>query len=153
MKKISYILLAIALITISIFALNKCGSKNPDRLTEQGIRPDVEQAINKEFPSSRRKRLAAIQLARMLQRAIDNPEDALAMEPEFNTAIACVDAIDKLEPDSQYLSLRIVPMVVNTWARSRAYVKYNAKFSGKIIHTIKPDLKKCDFDASNDTDN
>lgn len=139
-------LIAVVLIAITILKLSG-GSK--DVLNADGIRDDVATAIASTFPESERKRASAVQLARVFQFAIDEPEKALEIHKLFETSMACYYAIrgDVEENEENAMSAKVEVMVVNSYDRSRAYIRYNGKLSGQVFESIQPDLSACDFNA------
>lgn len=138
---------------ILVFTLRQCnGAKSlgvGDTLNAEGIRDDVAAAIQKTFPHSERVRAAATQLARTTQLAIDNPENALEINKLDEAATACYYAIrgDIRENENTSVPLKVEAMVVNTYQRNRAYIRYNSKLSGRIFEGIRPDFSQCDFDV------
>lgn len=120
-----------------------------DTLNEDGIRDDVALAIAQVVPDSERTRAAATQMARALQLAIDQPDRALEIHSLDEAASACLYAIRGTVRENEFTSLplKIEAMVVNTYRRSRAYIRYNGKLSGRIFKSIQPDLSQCEFDT------
>jgi hypothetical protein len=148
MIKRKHIIGTLIIIALSFFIIYRLNIKRSDQLNEQGVRPDVAQAIEDAFPNSKRTRLAALQLARAFQRAVDRPENAAEINKTYEKAISCIEAVSlaQNEPESDRISTQVESMVVNTWARSRSYVKYNARLSGGVFDMIQPDSKNCDFE-------
>lgn len=138
---------------ILVLIIRQCnGAKSAgvgDTLNADGIRDDVAAAIAQTIPDSERTRSAATQMARALQLAIDEPDRALEIHQIDEAASACLYAIrgDVRENETTSLPLKIEAMVVNSYARSRAYIRYNSKLSGRIFEGIRPDLSRCDFDV------
>jgi hypothetical protein len=138
---------------ILVLTMRRCNGANSlgvgDKLNAQGIRDDVAAAIQKTFPKSERVRAAAIQLARTTQLAIDNPENALEINKLDEAATACYYAIrgDVIENENTSVPLKVEAMVVNSYQRNRAYIRYNSKLSGRIFESIRPDFSLCEFDV------
>ena len=137
-----------AAISIVIF-FSKYVSGSNDVLNSDGIREDVAVAIANTFPDSEKKRAGAVQLARAFQLAIHEPENALETYKIYEAAKACLNAIrgDIHENEETAISSKIEAMVVNSYERSRAYIRYNGKLSGQIFRSIQPDFSRCEFDV------
>lgn len=118
-----------------------------DEVDADGIRPDVRKEIEKLYPSPGAKRDAAVQLARVLQKALRTPEDAPAINKEFEAATACILAVDETHDDppndSVTRSIRIESFVVNSAKRAEAYLRYNAILSDNLYPGIAPDDSQC----------
>lgn len=143
------LIIGITVLTLGYFTTGKALGAG-EKLNADGIRDDVAVAIAKTFPESERVRAGAIQLARAFQLAIDDPENALEVVEIYRSAKSCLYAIrgDVRENEKTALGLKVEAMVVNSYARSRAYIKYNGRLSGRIFKSIEPDITKCEFDAA-----
>lgn len=141
---------ALSAVAVILFAIFNFGGGTKDTLNTEGIRDDVAEDIARTFPNSETLRAAATQLARSLQLAIDKPENALEIEKQDDAATACYYAIrgQVLEDEESSVPLKVEGMVVNSYARSEAYIRYNGKLSGRIFQSIHPDISRCDFDAN-----
>ena len=137
-----------------VLILRHCdGSKSlgvGDKLNAHGIRDDVAVAIQMAFPESAKVRAAATQLARTTQLAIDNPENALEINKLDESATACYYAIrgEVMENENTSVVLKVEAMVVNSYQRSRAYIRYNSRLSGRVFKSIAPDFSLCEFDVA-----
>jgi hypothetical protein len=121
-----------------------------DEINADGVRPDVADKIKRAFPDSERKRAAATQLARAFQLAVEKPERALEVNVQYERAQACMYAIEGVghgDPPTETSTL-IESWVVNSLARSRAYLRYNATLSGEVFEVIEANISSCDFDSS-----
>ena len=142
-------LFAVGTIVLVVFAFSKCSEGSKDALNPDGIRDDVAVAIQTTFPESDKVRAAATQLARTTQLAIDKPENALEINKLDEAATACYYAIrgDVSENENTSVPLKVEAMVVNSYRRNRAYIRYNSKLSGRIFESIRPDFSRCEFDV------
>ena len=137
-----------------VLILRHCdGSKSlgvGDKLNADGVREDVAVAIQETFPESKLTQAAATQVARTIQLSIDEPENALEIHRRGEAATACWYAVkgDRHEDENTSLVLKVEAMVVNSYERSRAYIRYNSKLSGRIFEGIRPDLSRCEFDVA-----
>ena len=135
-----------------VLLLKQCSGPRPlavhDALDADGVRADVAAEIAKAFPESEKKRAAATQLARALQRGIDKPDDAIEIYALWERAATCLSAVEGLDRTSAptETSSLIEGWVVNTTARSRAYIHYNAGLGGRILKGSGIDPGSCDFD-------
>jgi hypothetical protein len=141
---------ALAAIILVAVVISKFFGPSKDILNADGIRDDVAVAIQKTFPDSKLIRAAATQKARALQLAIDDPENALEIRRIGEAATACYYAVkgDVSENENTSVVLKVEAMVVNSYQRSRAYIRYNSKLSGRIFQSIQPDFARCEFDVA-----
>jgi hypothetical protein len=121
-----------------------------DLLNSDGVRADVAAEIAKAFPESEKKRAAATQLARAFQIGLDRPDDASDVYAIYEKAKSCLNAVEGLGPNSgpTGTSTKIESWVVNTTARSRAYIHYNAGLSGRMFTGPGENIADCNFDPS-----
>lgn len=121
-----------------------------DKVNADGIREDVAIAIAKKFPQSEKKRAAATQFASVLQRAVNEPNNALKIVGDLQKAAACLTAIEspKLTDPLTETNRFIEETVVNSLARSRAYIQFNGGLSGHVSGDIEESTKSCDFDPN-----
>lgn len=149
MKNVWIWLVVLTAVILIVIFFSKYVSGSKDVLNSDGIREDVAVAIANTFPDSEKRRAGAVQLARAFQLAIDEPENALETHKIYETAMACLYAIrgDVHENEDTALSSKVEVMVVNSYKRSRAYIKYNGRLSGQIFHSIQPDFSQCEFDV------
>lgn len=154
-KRSLWIVIAILVLGF-VFLILRLGLIGPtdiavhDELNSEGIRPDVAAEIARTFSESERKRAATTQLARSLQMAIAQPEEALKINAIYERAQLCLDAIEGLRPTDPptYTNSKIEGWVVNSKARARAYIRYNSNLSGHIFKVPSADISMCDFDPS-----
>ena len=148
MGRFKYVLFALAALTTGYFLIGRTPFRNLDPLNRDGIRSDVAVAIDELYPGPEPTHLAVIQLARAFQRAIDHPEDALEVHAVYFKAKCCLRAVTEAEDDSaaDLISRTLESLTVNTWARSRSYVKYNANLSGGVYPMTQPRAGDCEFD-------
>ncbi|CAN5514245.1 hypothetical protein BH10BDE1_BH10BDE1_13880 [soil metagenome] len=139
----------VAVILIAI-AILKFSSGSKDVLNADGVRDDVAVAIQQTFPESEMVRAAATQVARTIQLSIDDPENALEIRRRGEAATACWYAVrgEVSENENTSLVLKVEAMVVNSYRRTRAYIRYNSKLSGQIFESIQPDFSSCEFDVA-----
>ena len=146
MERLKYPTYILGVLIFGFFLIHRLSAKNGDVLNAQGIRADTANTIDQEFGYSKEVHLAAIQFARAIQRAIDDPENAVAIDPDMDRAMSCFRAIASSDDDTAFsIMQRLEGIVVNTWTRSRSYIKYNARLSGGTYSIIPPNLKMCDF--------
>lgn len=143
------IIIVIAGLLVLVLRHHRLASK--DQLNADGIRPDVAEKIAHAFPKSERKRGAATQLARAFQLSIMQPDRALEINALYERAKACLLAIEGKGPADgpSDISPLIEGWVVDSIARSRAYIHYNAGLSGQVFSGPDADISSCDFDPSN----
>ncbi len=141
---------AFASIIFIVVAISKFSGSSNDALNADGIRDDVAVAIQQAFPESEIVRAAATQVARTIQLSIDDPKNALEIRRRGEAATECWYAVrgDVSENENTSLVLKVEAMVVNSYQRSRAYIRYNSKLSGQIFDSIQPDFSSCEFDVA-----
>ena len=148
MTRRKYAILLLIVVTLILIAFRGLRAKTTDIKNDHGIRPDVEAAIENAFPDSKPMRSAATQFARALQMGIDRPEDAVEIVKLADKGARCLEAVANLDPNYEGrkldISIDIEGMVANTWARSRAYTKYNAKLSGMVFDAVHGTLQDCE---------
>lgn len=118
-------------------------------LNADGVRTDVALAIATLFPDSARLRAAGTQLAKALQMAIDQPENAAQIhQAQYTKAKECVLAMENIgEFDgASKVSHQIEALVVNTYERSRQYSLYNSGLSGGTYDLPRANPASCVFD-------
>ena len=121
-----------------------------------GVRDDVQRYIALTHPDSAKVRALMTMNAKHLQQVLidsDNKELSIQHGHEgTSTLLACQEYIQwDLKIRLTRASLALVPEILNTEARSRAYIKYNHQLSGNTFslgraRRDKTPLKaKCDF--------
>ncbi len=112
----------------------------------------VEQELSKRFSDNEDLKKAAIQMGRALQKAVDNPEDALRINVDVSDGEECVWGVLKeqgREEQSSEITSAIEDIVTAGVERERRYIRYNALLSGGVysIPTVI-DTSKCSFKKS-----
>lgn len=109
-----------------------------------GVWDDVDVAIATKMPESKKKRAALTQMARALQRGIENPDQAYSIADDADRALVCLDYVgwEYIEGD---ISDQVESELTNTPARAEAYLRFNLNLSGTVspINDYKPG--DCDF--------
>lgn len=109
-------------------------------------RPDVEKELLKKFSHSKKLQKAALEYARQFQVAISFPELAREIYTKVDKASMCFDAL--YGSNSHIPSREIEALVVNTYGRAKAYLKYNANLSGYMYEVPTPNVADCHFDVN-----
>lgn len=117
---------------------------------DDGVRDDIQRYIYFTYPGEPNTRNGLTQIARIFQNAL-KPD--LAEGTEYDIAVKNGEAIECLfyvsdNPREQALSLRAE--VLNTYARSRQYFKFDSQLAGKITSAsdlpLDEHYKLCDFE-------
>jgi hypothetical protein len=113
-----------------------------------GVRDDVQAFINSTYPESAKVRAALGQIAKSLQLAIENPENALATQKPVYLALSCLEAtLPNLEIYGE-ISEQLEAAVVNSDVRSRAYIRYDANLSGQTFSITRGKMQDCSFNSA-----
>lgn len=114
-----------------------------------GLRDDIQRYIALQYPDSAKTRTALRQAALALQKIIlDSPDEASALRNTELEARAS-ECIRYIRPaDGHHIDNTLMAEFLNTEARSRAYLSFNAKLSGHVFGTRDLDQYKssCTFD-------
>jgi hypothetical protein len=92
------------------------------------VRPSVADAIRRRYAYSNKTRAAALELARQYQIAVSFPDLARQTYKAMDQASSCFGAL--IGAQSYGESREIEGLVVDTYQRSKSYLKYNALLSG-----------------------
>lgn len=116
---------------------------SPDQVQN---RIEVEKKLLKQFSHSKRLQAASLEYARQFQVAILFPQLARENYTKMDKARSCFAA---LYGDEYYKRSReMEAMVVNTYARAKAYLKYNANLSGYMYDVNPTTVNDCHFDPN-----
>jgi hypothetical protein len=108
---------------------------------------DVKARIEVKYADNEDMKNAALQSGEVLQKAIDYPENALAIESDEEAAYSCTVAICKLHgcDHGRSIDLEVEELSTIGAERQRRYIKYNTHLSGGVYPGIEPDLSRCKF--------
>ena len=114
-----------------------------------GVRDDIQRYIALTYPDSRKTREAFRQFALALDKATlvtSDEESALRNVESMHRAIECLWYIHS--EHSIKMSDLLMAEYLNTYARSRAYLEYDAKLSGHVFggKDIDEYRSSCSFD-------
>ena len=117
---------------------------------QDGIRDDIQRYIALTYPDSQKTRAALKQFTLAFQEAIlESPDEASAMNnvEDMHRAQECLWYIHSRSSIKMKNSLKAE--YLNTMERSRAYLEYNKKLSGKVFGSKDLDEYKtsCTFDT------
>lgn len=144
----------VLIVGILILVARQCSDSKTfgvtDTVNADGVRDDVAIAIREKFPMSEKRRAAATQLARVLQKAVTKPNDAMKIFDDLQRASACLASIESPGPGDPVTESGsfVEAVVVNSFERSKAYIHFNAKLSGQVSGDIDGNPGVCDFDLS-----
>jgi hypothetical protein len=99
-----------------------------------GVRDDIERYIAITYPTSTRRRSAALQLARALQPAIATElsvPQANATAMSLRAAGRCAAVTDM--PGSERLITHVQSQAFNTFDRLRAYERFEVQYAGEVL--------------------
>ena len=154
--KTVYILLGIILGLLVVNGLYRRFTSEPTATEEEilgedanhdGVRDDVEKYIESMPAVSENVKKAMKQSARALQtaqRAVGRRDSAAAAR-EISRGVSCLEKMSPADSDDFVgLGRLIEAKMVNTPARSRRYIKFNASLSGMLLGA--PRHSSCDFE-------
>lgn len=105
--------------------------------------------VEAKFSENKDIQKAALQVAKALQKSIDYPEDAKAIDLEMIKADSCFEAImlDRGKTLDDYIdaSKLLTDLSTASLERQKRYIRYNANLGGGVYPLVKADLKNCDF--------
>ena len=116
-----------------------------------GVRDDVQRWIVLSFPGQPDIRAGLRQFAIAQQRALldaDSEELALTHRDEKDRARSCLAAIAGLDEGYRYFT-SLEAQMLNTRARSLAYLQYDSQLRGHVFHFPDVTLGMCNFDPAN----
>lgn len=116
-----------------------------------GVRDDVQRWIVLSFPDQPEIRAGLRQFAIAQQRALldaDSEDLALTHRDEKDRARSCLAAIAGLHEGYRYFT-SLEAQMLNTRARSLAYIQYDSHLRGHVFHLREVTLGMCDFDPAN----
>jgi hypothetical protein len=116
-----------------------------------GVRDDVQRWIVLSFPDQPAIRAGLRQFAIAQQRALldaESEELALINRDEKDRARGCLAAIAGLHEGYRYFT-SLEAQMLNTRARSLAYIQYDSHLRGHVFHLTDVTLGMCDFDPAN----
>lgn len=128
-------------------AYKSCDSDDSLKGTDannDGVRDDVERLIEEKWGSNPKVKSAAMQLAKTFQNDITNPASTDYKTGMF--AVICLRYI--AHDDTTDILQTIQSAMANTSARSRALIKFDAKFNGKILSSANSREEACAFDPN-----
>lgn len=125
------------------FASNDPRYDSPDQVQN---RSEVEKELLKRFSKSKRVQAASLEYARQFQVAISFPELARETYIKFDKASSCFAAL--YGDDNKGAWREIEAMVINTYKRSSAYLKYNGNLSGYMYTVYPHSVNDCHFDVN-----
>lgn len=114
-----------------------------------GVRDDVQRYIATTHPDSEKTRAILTQYAKALQKALlDAGSKELSMQnaEKINLTSECGDFILSIEVYRNILK-KLRPEILNTDARSKAYLQYDDQLGGEVFRSIQYDQRAsaCDF--------
>lgn len=141
---ISTILLGALILFFNPFGGGDVKYTNPDQVQN---RPEVKEQLLRKFSNSKKLQMASLEYARQFQVAISFPELARETYTKLDKAGECFAA---LYGDKYYIPSRdIEAIVVNTYKRANAYLKFNVNLSGYMyVVPIAHSIKDCHFDPN-----
>jgi predicted polyphosphate/ATP-dependent NAD kinase len=118
-------------------------------LNNDGVRDDVERYIDATYPDSERTRAGLRQYAKRVQEALVTTEDkvaARAIADNAGRAQDCLRYILGSWGEVSDVRGELMVQILNTDARSRAYITYDALLGGGVFKSIVDQKSGCDFD-------
>ena len=114
-----------------------------------GVRDDVQRWIVMNYPNSEKTRTALRQLAVDLQNSILDVTSKAVVKSNFNImrkSMACLGYVSK-SVGIDYYSLRpsLQAVMLNTAARSRAFLKGDYLLSGEVFKGFDRGVQNCNF--------
>ena len=126
--------------------LNMAVIKGTDS-NSNGVRDDVEEMISKNYSKTEVMKLAAMQDARALQKAIENPENAMEISVLVSKAVDCAGSLSD-KGVSFDMGRAIEAETTNNAERAEAYLRFNLNLSGHVFSPSYDSAMACDFDVS-----
>jgi hypothetical protein len=103
-----------------------------------GIRDDVERKIGLMYPNHPVVRAYSYVIAMNLQDAINNPTSLQQQELSLNEILEADRCLIEMNLQNLYVgSQEIIPMVLNTYQRSYAYLDAMKMFQGKVLQSAR----------------
>ncbi len=104
-----------------------------------GIRDDVERKIGLMYPSHPEVRAYSYVIAMSLQGAINNPTSLQQQELSLNEILIADKCLGEMNLKNIFVgSNEIIPMVMNTYQRSYAYLDAMKIFQGEVLPSAGP---------------
>ncbi|MFZ2719449.1 MAG: hypothetical protein WAZ27_01115 [Minisyncoccia bacterium] len=118
-----------------------------------GVREDVRAYIEATYPDSAKTRAALFQYAKVMEKALadaSNKQLSIQHAEESNRASTCLLYIRTATDDAREVRLKLMPVVLNTDARNKAYFTYNDQLGGQVFMGIPYDqrVSACDINPS-----
>ncbi|WP_374001541.1 hypothetical protein [Bdellovibrio bacteriovorus] len=142
-KKALAVLFLILLILLGFWFFKKDGSDESIISGWEQVRVSVET----RYASNPELKKAALQMAKALQLAVQNPDNAVAIDVELEKAMSCVlGVLEKQGSDESGVLGDIRDLAIKGSERERRYIRYNARLSGRVFDGGGPDISLCTQD-------
>lgn len=104
----------------------------------------IRESVETRYANNPELKKAALQMARALQLAVENPDNAVAIDVELEKAMSCVlGVLEKQGSEESGILGEIRDLVIKGKERERRYILYNARLSGRVFSGGGPDISLC----------
>lgn len=104
----------------------------------------VRDSVEARYASNPELKKAALQMAKALQSAVENPDNAAAIDVELEKSMSCVlGVLEKQRSEESGTLGEIRDLVIKGKERERRYILFNARLSGRVFSGGGPDISLC----------
>lgn len=118
-----------------------------------GVREDVRRYIETTYAGSAKTRAALFQYAKVTEKALadaGNKQLSIQHANESNRANTCLWYVRDSTKDARAIRLGLMPIILNTDDRNKAYLTYDSQLGGEVFLDIPYNQRAsaCDIDPS-----